>query len=238
MSLILLIETATEICSVALQKDGKLLAKRESSEEKVHSTSLTIFIQEILTETNIKINDIDAVAVSSGPGSYTGLRIGAATAKAISYALEKSLIAINTLQSLAALFLENIFKPQFLDNQENNVYFCPMLDAKRMEVYCAIFDKNLDFVKPTFAEIVTENSFSEFLETRKVFFFGNGAAKCKSLIKNSNAIFIENFALSAQGMCFLSEKKFLEKNFENIAYFEPFYLKEFQAVIKPSPFEK
>jgi tRNA threonylcarbamoyladenosine biosynthesis protein TsaB len=224
LALILCIETATDVCSVALAKDGILLAIKESDEPKSHAGTVTKFIEQVMNESNLKLSQLDAVSISKGPGSYTGLRIGTATAKGLCYALEKPLIAINTLQSMTA-YLVASQKP------EPEVLLVPLIDARRMEVYSAVFNAILNEIIETKAEIISEKSFSELLKNNKAIFFGDGSAKCKSALhSNSNAFFKENFKASARGMLSISEKSFKEKKFENIAYFEPFYLKDFVGI--------
>lgn len=222
MALILNIETATTVCSVTLTEHGKLLALKEVNNGYTHSENLTVFIREVFSETNHTYSDIDAVAVSKGPGSYTGLRIGVSAAKGLCFALNKPLIAINTLQHLSLAL--NI------QHSTPNTLFCPMLDARRMEVYCAIYDSAGNEIKKTSAEIIDEGSFADILKNNRIIFFGDGAAKCKTaLSQHSNADFVDNVFPSAQHMMSLSEKAFKEKRFEDVAYFEPYYLKDFVA---------
>ena len=223
MALILNIETATEVCSVALARDGKLLSIKESAIGYTHAENITVFIYEVVHEAGILLNDIDAVAVSKGPGSYTGLRIGVSTAKGLCFALDKPLLAVNTLLSLANNFQITNHKLQ------TTKLLCPMLDARRMEVYCAAYDSALAEVLPTAAVIVDDNSFKNILSDTSVYFFGNGAAKCKSILTHPNAHFIDDVYPSASAMIILSEKLFAENKFEDAAYFEPFYLKDFVA---------
>jgi tRNA threonylcarbamoyladenosine biosynthesis protein TsaB len=224
LALILCIETATDVCSVALAQDGILLAIAESDEPKSHAGTVVTFIEKVMNESNLKLSQLDAVSISKGPGSYTGLRIGTATAKGLCYALEKPLIAINTLQSMTSYLIESR-KP----NPE--ALLVPLIDARRMEVYSAVFDAFLNEITVTKAEIISEKSFSELLKKNKAMFFGDGSAKCKSALHpNSNAFFEENFKASAIGMLSIAEKSFKEKKFENIAYFEPFYLKDFVGI--------
>ena len=223
MPLILNIETATTVCSVALAEHGKLLSLKEENERYTHAEKITLFIEQVLNETGKLISDLDAVAVSSGPGSYTGLRIGISTAKGLCYALGKPLISISTLRSLAF----SIHNSQLAIH---NSFSCPMIDARRMEVYCAMYDEKLNEIEKMSARIIDENSFSENLKEKKIFFFGDGAAKCSPLLsKNKNALFIDNIFPTAASMISLSEEKFQKNEFENVALFEPFYLKEFAA---------
>jgi tRNA threonylcarbamoyladenosine biosynthesis protein TsaB len=229
LSLILNIETATDICSVALAKDGFLLSIAESDEPKSHAGTVTRFIQQVMKESNLKLSQLDAVAVSKGPGSYTGLRIGTATAKGLCYALDKPLIAINTLQSMTSFFLSSC-PSQTSSREPIRTLFTPLIDARRMEVYTAVFDSSLNEISETKAKIISANSFSELLQENKIFFFGDGVDKCVQILNaKANAHFIKGFRASARGMLSLSEKAFTEKRMENIAYFEPYYLKDFVA---------
>jgi len=229
LPLILCIETATDVCSVALSRDGLLLAFAESDEPKSHAGTVTKFIQQVMNESNLKLSQIDAVSISKGPGSYTGLRIGTATAKGLCYALNKPLIAINTLQSMTN-YLLSLQKHQ-ASNIKRQTLFSPLIDARRMEVYTAVFDDSLNEISETKAEIITENSFAELLNENKIIFFGDGAVKCKQILgTNPNADFAEGFKTSASGMVSLSEKAFAENKLEDIAYFEPFYLKDFVGI--------
>ncbi|MCL3780393.1 tRNA (adenosine(37)-N6)-threonylcarbamoyltransferase complex dimerization subunit type 1 TsaB [Prolixibacteraceae bacterium JC049] len=226
MALILNIESSTEVCSVALGKEGKLVTYRENKEGLNHATLLTVFVEEILAEQNISINDIDAIAVSEGPGSYTGLRIGVSAAKGLCYAAQKPLIAISPLQAMASEAQKHI-NSEVLDS---STILCPMMDARRMEVYSAQFDLHLNTKKETTAEIISEESFASELTDHQLYFFGNGAEKCKTIIQHNNAKFIDNIHTSARFMIELSEQKFQQNNFVDVAYFEPFYLKDFVAI--------
>lgn len=225
MGLILNIETATNVCSVALAKDGQLIALKESKEDKTHAALLTVFIEEILKENNIKISNLDAIAVSKGPGSYTGLRIGVSAVKGLCYGANKSLISVCTLQSMAQGIIE-----QTAPEKLNSAWLCPMLDARRMEVYSAFYDHNNEKKKDIAADIIDENSYQDILDARKVFFFGNGADKCREFIKHENAEFIADIFPSAINVMKLSERAFSNQTFEDVAYFEPFYLKDFVAL--------
>ena len=224
MSLILNLETATSVCSVALGKDGKLIAIKEINQGYSHAENLTIFIQEILDSIQIELTDLDALAISKGPGSFTGLRIGTSTAKGLCYALNKPLIAIPTLRAMT--FSENISRLI----THNSYLFCPMLDARRMEVYCSIYNFQNKEIRKTSAEIIDEHSFADLLKENKIVFFGDGAPKCKpALSHHPNAIFVDDVFPSAKNLITLSEHAFLSGDFENIAYFEPYYLKDFIA---------
>ncbi len=218
MSIILGIETSTKICSVAISDGDKLLALEEEGGEYSHSEKLTTFIQGVMDRASLKLEDIDAVAVSKGPGSYTGLRIGVSVAKGLCYALDKPLIAVDTLQAMAK---NPALKASLL---------CPMIDARRMEVYTAIFDEQNKMVEPITAKVIDENSFSSYLKSNEVLFFGDGAAKCQETFSNnSNAIFSEEGLPSAQFVNQIALEKFKNKEFEDVAYFEPYYLKDFLA---------
>lgn len=226
MALILNLETATTVCSVALAKDGELLAKKEINGDYSHAENLTLFIEDVLKQAAIHITQVDAIAVSKGPGSYTGLRIGVSTAKGFCYSLDKPLIAINTLEHIS-LSVSTVIKGQDL---LTNTLFCPMLDARRMEVYCALYDRNNKCVMPTSALIIDEYSFDEYLKKHILFLFGDGASKCKDILKfKTNVLFFDNIFPSAENMISLSEQAYNNKQFEDVAYFEPFYLKDFIA---------
>jgi tRNA threonylcarbamoyladenosine biosynthesis protein TsaB len=223
MALILNLETATTACSVSLAKDGKLIALKELDGDYTHAENLTIFIEEVLKQAKVQLNELDAVAVSKGPGSYTGLRIGVSSAKGLCYSLNKPLLAVNTLESMANTAAQLAEIPA-------GALLCPMIDARRMEVFCALFNKSGKEIRTTSAEIIEENSFADLLSDQKIYFFGDGAAKCKDVLsKNPNACFIDGISCSAKDMTGLSEKAFQLKQFEDLAYFEPFYLKDFVA---------
>ncbi len=226
MALILSIETATKVCSVALSKDADILSIRETSEQNSHSEKITIFIDKVLKERGKKTEDLDAIAISKGPGSYTGLRIGVSTAKGLCFALDKPLISIPTLQAMAF----GMAKKNEIKEFDQYVLFCPMIDARRMEVYSALYDINNDPVRDVMAEIIDEKSFDNYLKNHKIIFFGDGAAKCKDvLLKQHNAVFFDDVFPSAVNMAELAEQKFINNEFEDLAYFEPFYLKDFIA---------
>ncbi|RPD95989.1 tRNA (adenosine(37)-N6)-threonylcarbamoyltransferase complex dimerization subunit type 1 TsaB [Aureibaculum marinum] len=222
MSLILNIETSTKNCSVSLAENGEMLALKELNEGGYsHGEQLHLFIKDLLKDTNTTIDKIDAIAVSKGPGSYTGLRIGVSTAKGLCYSLDKPLISISTLTSLANAI-----------SVDEDAIIIPLLDARRMEVYSAVYDAKHNQIRSIKAEVITENSFSEYLNTNKVYFLGDGAQKCKSVIKSNNAIFLEGYFPSAKQMITLSYNKYKISDIEDVAYFEPFYLKDF--MITPS----
>lgn len=252
MSVILNLETATTNCSVSLSQVGKLLAfKEHNAPNYSHSEQLHVFIEDVLKDAGVGLPDLDAIAVSKGPGSYTGLRIGVSAAKGLCFSLDVPLVSISTLQSMAHQV--NPSKSEYLESdlskvnpiesnaaklnneQPNNLasanytadYFVPVLDARRMEVYSAVFDGAFNQVRETRAEIIDENSFSEFAEKGKVLLVGSGAEKCKKLLQHPNFTFDTTVVPSAKEMASLSHKKFVVGDFENVAYFEPFYLKDF-----------
>lgn len=220
MALILHIETATPICSVTLADNGNMLATKETSEPNAHSASLTQFIKDLFHQSKLPMSELKAVAVSMGPGSYTGLRIGVSTAKGICYALDIPLIAVSTLQAMAhTMTLHNSIE----------ILYCPMIDAKRMEVYNAIFTHTNEMTTPITADIIDENSYAELLVKHKILFFGNGAAKCKTVIQHANATFNEDYIPSATDLVAIALSKYNKQEFVDLAYFEPFYLKDFIA---------
>ncbi len=231
VALLLNIETATETCSVALALNGQLIACQEVTETKAHAAKLTLLIEEVVTKAGYAYADIDAIAVSKGPGSYTGLRIGVSTAKGLCFALDKPLLAINSLASFAQYFKQN-YLPTFASNHPevdfSKALLCPMIDARRMEVYTALFNLDIHTVQPTQAMILDTSSFTDFLNTVPVIFFGNGATKWHAIAHTyANAWFENTSSLSARGMILEAEKLFEQKNFEDVAYFEPYYLKDF-----------
>jgi tRNA threonylcarbamoyladenosine biosynthesis protein TsaB len=226
MGLILNIETATQVCSVNIARDGILLSIRSSNESKSHASRLTLFIEEMLNELELNINDLDAIAVSKGPGSYTGLRIGVSTAKGLCYASGLPLIGISTLQSLANTAVDLIKDNH---NPSGEFFLYPMIDARRMEIYSAMYDKDGHQVREIRAEIVDE-TFSTGLEhNHRIYFFGDGATKCSSFLRKAGMELIPDVALTSVGMLRLSEDAFLKNQFEDTAYFEPYYLKDFIA---------
>ncbi|MES2266889.1 MAG: tRNA (adenosine(37)-N6)-threonylcarbamoyltransferase complex dimerization subunit type 1 TsaB [Bacteroidota bacterium] len=221
--MILQIETATTSCSVALANQGQVLAFKEVDQRNIHAEVITVYIDEILAQSNVTYNQLDAIAVSCGPGSYTGLRIGVSTAKGLCFALDKPLIAVETLAAMAKGVVAD-------NNIAGDVLLCPMIDARRMEVYTAIFNQAGEVIKPTTAEIIDANSFADVLASNKVLFFGDGADKCKATLGDSpNAQFLPNFANSAKHLTSIALDKFNHTDFVDVAYFEPYYLKDFIA---------
>ena len=220
MSLILNIDTATSVCSVALSDNDDIIAVKENNEGLNHSVLLGTYIDEILKENNLNVHQLDAIAISMGPGSYTGLRIGISMAKGLCFGAGKPMIAVPTLQALALSVSSRL--------QENALY-CPMIDARRMEVYTAFFDKENRTIIDTQAEIIDEDSFAGLLAEHKIYFFGNGSGKVKNTLTSPNACFLENVETSARHMVQIAKQHFLRQQFVDIAYFEPFYLKDFIA---------
>ncbi len=217
MGLILNLETATTNCSVSIARDGKLLALKEhNSASYSHAEELHNFIKEVLDTSSVRLIELDAIAVSKGPGSYTGLRIGVSAAKGLCFSLDLPLISVPTLESMAHQKRMDEFN-----------FIIPMLDARRMEVYSVVFDSNFNMVRETKAEIITEDSFKEFADKGKVLVLGSGADKCKEILSYPNFEFDTTVVPSAREMVQLSYKKYTEKDFEDVAYFEPYYLKDF-----------
>jgi len=222
MACILHIETSTEACSVAVSEDGLAEFKLEDLQGPSHAVQLGVFVDEALSFVDNHGMPLDAVAVSCGPGSYTGLRIGVSMAKGICYGRNLPLIAIPTLEVMSVPVLLQQDLP-------DDALLCPMIDARRMEVYAAIYDRALNMKRSIAADIVDESSYLEYLDSQPVYFFGNGAAKCREKITHPNAHFIEGVRPLARWMFPLAEKALAGKDFKDVAYFEPFYLKEFVA---------
>lgn len=224
MSYILNIDTATSMCSVSVSKNGELLAFKEINNGFTHAENLHLFIQDVLKEAKLGPGDLQAIAVSKGPGSYTGLRIGVSTAKGLAYALNIPLLSVDTLQLMSSAAR---------DTMKEEAFFCPMIDARRMEVYTALYDQHLQQVLPIEALIVDEHSIQKLKSYAKIYFFGDGMDKCKAVLQTlGNAAFIDNIVPSAKYMAELSHQKLLSKAIEDVAYFEPFYLKDFLILSK------
>ena len=227
MSLILCIETGTDICSVGVARDGELISLRESDEGRDHAKKVGVFVDELLRETGISPDELDAVAVGMGPGSYTGLRIGVSFAKGLCYGLGIPLVAVGSLDAMAAVAIEdNDAGILDVDNWENAV-LCPMVDARRMEVYTRLFDANGNALSDVTAEVVTEQTFADVRRERQLVMFGNGAAKCREVLHDATYI---NITPSARGLARLAEQRLSAGQTEDIAYFEPFYLKDFIVI--------
>jgi tRNA threonylcarbamoyladenosine biosynthesis protein TsaB len=217
VSFILNIDTAVQTSSVCLAQNDTSVALKINPSQKDSAAWLHIAINELLKGENLALHQLDAIAVSEGPGSYTGLRVGMATAKGLCYALNKPLITINTLQLMA-----------FAANKTNGVLLCPMIDARRMEVFTAVFNTDLNYILPPTNLILNETSFKELLQKNEIVFFGNGSLKFKPIVNNANATFIE-VGFNASAMCSLSYQKFLKQGFADLAYCEPFYAKDFHS---------
>ncbi|WP_372945643.1 tRNA (adenosine(37)-N6)-threonylcarbamoyltransferase complex dimerization subunit type 1 TsaB [Muriicola sp.] len=220
MACILHLETASTNCSVSVAEDGVLLASREhNSASFSHSEQLHLFIEEVIANSGISLHDLDAIAVSKGPGSYTGLRIGVSSAKGLCYALDIPLISTRTLRSLA------------LQIKEEKGVIIPMLDARRMEVYTAVFSVDYKELEPTQALILKTDSFQEYAQKGPVYLAGSGAAKCRDFLKHPNFRIVDTLVPTSTTMCEEAYEKFRGKQFEDVAYFEPYYLKDF--ILKP-----
>lgn len=207
------------MCSVSIAEDGVTIAIEFDSGGRNHASILLPFIDNCIRKSGITLNELDAVAVSMGPGSFTGLRIGVATAKGICYALDKPLIAVNTMKSMAS---------QFRKNHDLDVLICPMIDARRKEVYTALFDQSLNELFDTRAMILTEDSLQEWTSGHPIAFLGSGARKCEAILNsNSNCLFFSDFQISSEGMNAICMDSYFNKRFEHVAVFEPFYLKDF-----------
>ncbi len=230
MALILCIETSTTVCSVALTQNHVVLSTLREDVPNSHSTLLTVLIEQLLTQAGYQAKDLDAVAVSSGPGSYTGLRIGVSVAKGICFALSKPLIAITSLEIMAAQFLHNA--PEVTSKD----LLCPMIDARRMEVYSALYRNDLSLAREVVAEIIDENSYQAELKQQRIFFFGDGATKCRETLNHPHALFVGDVVPLATAMAALAMTRFGAKLFVDVAYFEPFYLKSFMATTPKNKF--
>jgi tRNA threonylcarbamoyladenosine biosynthesis protein TsaB len=222
--MVVCIETATNICSVALCSSDGITALKESTDLKSHASSLTVFIDEILRENQVRPADLEAVATAKGPGSYTGLRIGVSVATGLAFAASIPLIGIETTLSM---FWGIVARAGEITGNSTETLLCPMIDARRMEVYHAVYNTKGIKVKEISAEIITEESFSDFPERQAIVFFGDGAAKCRGIIKRKNIYFADDFRISASYMQVPVYEAIRDKKFEDVAYFEPFYLKDF-----------
>jgi tRNA threonylcarbamoyladenosine biosynthesis protein TsaB len=226
--LILSIETATDICSVSLSEGDRILDLAESGPDRSHATLLNPYIRKVTGRSGYSTSDIDAVAVGKGPGSYTGLRIGVSTAKGIAYALQIPLISFGTLENMAhgALGHPEVIA---LAGERADLRLCPLLDARRMEVYSAFFTMHMETIRDVSADVVDGDTYREILRKGPVCFFGSGALKCRDVIRSPNAYFVDGIHPSAGFIAKPVAEKFRKKQFEDVAYFEPFYLKDFVA---------
>ncbi len=225
MANIILIDTSTEVCSVALSNNGKIVWEKVSDESMNHSVLLAKYIQELTEEMRIQGIQADAVAVSCGPGSYTGLRIGVSTAKGLCFGANIPLLAVNTLQVMAQGYLNRH------GAVAEGTWMCPMIDARRMEVYTAFYDNSLSLQREISADIIDSESYSDLLSSHKIICFGNGASKCKDTLTHPNVSFVDGITPLAADMAPLAEAAYEKKEFQDVAYFEPFYLKEFVATV-------
>lgn len=223
--MILSLETSAKVCSVAIHDQGQLIATKEIHIEQSHASKLAVLVDEVIKESAIQVNQLSAIAVSSGPGSYTGLRIGTSTAKGLCFALDIPLLSIGSLELLAY---------QMNKQNPSNAYLCPMIDARRMEVYCEVFDSSLNVVRPIEAKVIEPSSFAELLAEKEIIFFGDGSDKCKEEIRHSSAKFVSGVYAAASEMGGPVYQKFKKHQLENVGNFEPHYLKEFM-IKKPSP---
>ena len=226
MPLLLHIDTAIENASVCISKNGELIAIAENKNQKDHAKWIQPAIQSMMKESGLSLKELNAIAVSNGPGSYTGLRVGLATAKGLCFALNKPLITLSTLEVMTFAAIGNTPNSKL---PTIDLLFCPLIDARRMEVFTAIYDRSLKTILPPHARIIDENSFAEQLVNNKILFFGNGSPKCKPVIQLTNALF-ENIEYKVSTMIALSEKKMAAKDFADLAYAEPFYIKDFHTV--------
>jgi tRNA threonylcarbamoyladenosine biosynthesis protein TsaB len=223
MSLILSLETSTEVGSVALHKDGKLLTTSEIHIQYSHASKLAVLIDQVLTNAGVNANQLNAVAVTSGPGSYTGLRIGTSTAKGLCFALDIPLLSVGSLELMAY---------QVSKSLTDDILLCPMIDARRMEVYCLVANRSLEILQATQPVIIEADSFAHFFTENRILFFGNGAAKCKDVMGSQRAMYLDDINPQASHLGELAFQKFQQNEIEDLINFEPNYLKEF--LIKPS----
>jgi len=224
MSLILSLETSVKVCSVAIHENAQLIATAEVHIEYSHASKLAVLINEVSRTANIQLNQLTAIAITSGPGSYTGLRIGTSTAKGLCFSLGIPLISIGTLDLLIH---------QMSENNSQKAYLCPMIDARRMEVYCQLVNASNEIIQPVEAKVIDESGFAEYLRENQIMFFGDGAAKCKEKISHPNAHFIDGVYPAASHMGELVYEKLTKAQFEDVLNFEPHYLKEFM-IKKPN----
>ncbi len=232
MANILLLETTTRVCSAGIAREGSVLAMREdASSNYSHSEMLTVFVEDVLKEAGLKTADLDAVAVSQGPGSYTGLRIGVSVAKGFCYARDIPLLAVDTMKALAVKGFQHLSKLHgLIPPSPLKTLLCPMIDARRMEVYYALYDMQMNTVRETTAEVIGEDSLRQKeLEDARIFYFGDGAEKCREVPFHPNANYVADVTPGVQGMAALAEELYKKGELADLAYFEPFYLKNFVA---------
>jgi len=232
MALILNLETSTQVCSACLSRGSEIIGWKEDTEGRNHAKLLTLFIDEILRESDIKPEELDAIAVSKGPGSYTGLRIGVSAAKGMAFALSIPLISINTLKMMASGYVQ---ENESL-SADKNILLCPMIDARRMEVYSALYTPQLIEYRKVEAEIIDENSYKDIIKENRIIIIGDGATKCSEYLKSPKIKIDTSFIVSSKYMAPLSALKYKEKQFEDLAYFEPFYLKDFVTTVSKKNF--
>lgn len=231
MANILLIETSTKACSVSLCKDFNIEFHEEELDGPNHASSLGMFVERVMEHARQNNMMPDAIAVSEGPGSYTGLRIGVSEAKGLCFGLNKPLIAISTLKAMCCHIM-------FRQDIPEDAYYCPMIDARRMEVYTALYDTALNEVKPVRSEVIAEDFLKEELDQHPIYFFGDGSEKCSEIIKHPNAHFIKGVVCMANDMMALAIQKYNRQQFEDVAYFTPFYLKDFIAKLPKNPLDE
>ena len=231
MALLLSLETSTQSCSAALHDDGVLVSSKVIETPRSAASQLAVMIDEVFHDANRKPQELKGVIVAAGPGSYTGLRIGVATAKGLCYALNIPIVSVNTLELMAFQFLETDAVKKYIQN--DNVILCPMLDARRMEVYCALLDHKLNYIEQVQAKVIDEESFKDMMESTPIFFFGDGADKCKDIIKHPNAHFSSGLIPLASSLGEIGYKKWKAGEYEDLVSFEPFYLKDF-LIKKPN----
>lgn len=225
MALLLNIDTATEVASVCVSENGSSLAFKENQHQKEHASFVHAAVESVLIEAGLKLADIDAFAVTSGPGSYTGLRVGMATAKGFCYAFSRPLITVNTLEVMAQAALET------LAEIDESTLLCPMIDARRMEVFTALYDRQLTNLFSPQPMILEEGSFDSYMSDRKIIFFGSGSSKFRALKLAENAVF-EEVGYNAKNLANLADKAFQQKNFADVTYSQPNYFKDFQSTLK------
>lgn len=231
MALLLSLETSAQCCSVALHDDGVLVTSKVIETSRSAASQLAVMIDEVFHTSNNRPLDLKGVIVAAGPGSYTGLRIGVATAKGLCYALNIPIVSVNTLELMAYQFLE--MESLKNDLHINNAIMCPMLDARRMEVYCALLDQNMNYIVRVQAKVIDDESFKGIIESIPIFFFGEGADKCKAVIKHTNAYFFSGVVPLASSLGVIGYKKWKDGAHEDVVSFEPLYLKDF-LIKKPN----